>query len=162
MSEVGLDALLVQLRRMTPMPPDPSLNPTIVRAFSDLVSKIARLKPPDPRAIEPLLRALGPGEGRGAYEKAIAFIESFAPEVQAPALLALIESGPTPARRWSATLLGRLGWQAAEPALKVAVEDGDPTVRAAADLSLRMLAAARPDEPEDEGYDPLFDGIAKL
>jgi HEAT repeat protein len=90
-------------------------------------------------------------------------ISEFPPEVAGPPLVRALERGGLGPRRWAAIALGRLGWVDALPAVRLAREDGDPVVRQNADLASRILGALLPEEEEvqDEGYDPLFDGIAE-
>lgn len=158
-----LEALFVALRRMTPMPPDEKLNPTILRTYTDLVNRIARLPGRDARAIAPLLESLGPGEGRGVFERVLEHVETFPPEVAGPALIEALQCGGLGPRKWAALGLGRIAYAPAVPSLRRALEDDDLSVRKNADLALRRIAAttAAEKEAEDEGHDPMFDGIAQ-
>lgn len=155
-----LDGLLVLLRRLTPMPADAGINPTIHRHYADVVNRILALPRRDPRAIAPLLASLGPGEGHGVFERVIEHLTAvFPPETAGRALVAALDRGGLGARRWAAIALGRLAWEPAREALQAALEDSEVEVRKAADFAVRMLDAAKPPAEEDEGHDPLFEGL---
>lgn len=141
------------------MPPDRSINPTILRHYTELITSIARMPARDPRALAPLLASLGPGECFGMYEKVMDYIATFSGAVAGPVLVAALEKGGSGTRKWAALGLGRLSYAPARELLERAIEDPDLAVRQNADLAIRMLDAAKPEEEEDEGYDPLFEGL---
>jgi HEAT repeat protein len=141
------------------MPPDRSINPTILRHYTELVGALTKLPVRDPRALGPLLASLGPGECFGMYEKVLDHVASFPAEVAGPALVAALEKGGAGSRKWAALGLGRMSYERGRAALETAIEDPDAAVRQNADLAIRMLDAAKPEAEEDEGYDPLFEGL---
>jgi len=156
-----LDALLLQLRRLSPMPEDERITTPLFRAYDGVIRKITDRGPEDARVIQPMLASFGPGECRGAYERACMFMRAFPDEVAGPALMAAAERGAVPARRWAVRTLGEMGYMPAEETVRKALEDDALPVRRAADLAIRRIEAGKPPPPEeDEGPDPFFDGIA--
>lgn len=159
----SLDQLLIQLRRLTPMPEDERITPPLLMAYDKVLRKISDRGPEDAKVIQPMLASFGPGLARGAYERACTFFRAFPDEVAGPQLQYVAErSSSVPARVWAVRTLGEMGWLPAEETLRIALEDDALAVRKAADLALRRIEAQKPaPEEEDDGPDPLFDGIAQ-
>lgn len=159
-----LDALLAALRPLSPMPPDERLNPVILRIYGELIERVRRLGPSIPaRAIGPLLASLGPGEGRGAFERVLDLVTALPPELCGPPLVEAVLRGTRGARRWGVLGLGRLGYEPGRDAVLAARDYDDLKVRENAELALRMLDAraeqGRRPPADDEGCDPLFEGM---
>jgi hypothetical protein len=157
----ALDPLLIQLRRLTPMPPDERISTVLFRAYQDVVQRVLALEPRDARAIAPLFASFGPGKCRGLYERICMWVRAFPDEVAGPALMGQAARGTAEARRWAVRTLGEMACLAAEETVRAALEDDDLEVRKAADLALRMIEASKPEPEDDDGAsDPLFEGIA--
>lgn len=137
MSE-DVNSLVLQLKALSPMPPDDEVSEEQLAAFSDIVEKLRWLK--DSRCILPLLLSLGYGTGYGLYWSVVHFLERFdATTLHDNLITALREGGPG-TRMWSVLMLGRMRDPLNLPYILESLSDSAELVRVHAALSTEMVA----------------------
>lgn len=129
--------LLVQLKKLSPMPEDDLLTEEMLDAYGEIIDELREFI--DPRSIEPLIASFGYGDGFGVYWKTLQLLEQFDDEQVAPHLIAALRHGAPGARMWAAFMLGRSRNKQAIPDLIKCLHDDKEYVRVNSILALGMI-----------------------